>query len=131
MVFPDSSYNIYINGKTLNTNFSEGDVYLQYYGLDKDDDGKIIIPDTPKGELQKFLEFHAKSLTLLNIVANKDDANAIRLQQLFDQKAMLQLNLALTETKAMTLTPDSFKKLEAENRKYIYYNYECNLPFNR
>lgn len=127
--FAHSEYEVYINNKVMNTNFKDGYVYIQYYGLDKDEEGKIIIPDTPKMEVLKYVEYYAKNEILMRIEDNKEDAHATRLQQKYFQLSQAQLALALTDAKSSTLTPDSFRKLEAVNRKYMY-NFEANLPFN-
>lgn len=127
MVVKDCPHEIIINGTTLFTNFSEGDVYVQYYGLPHSETGEIMIPETPKGELETYLEYHVKRKIFENIIANQDDSGASSLFQFYMQKEDMQLGLALTDAKFSTLTPNSFRRLKKINRTEMQ-RFELRFP---
>lgn len=103
---------INIVGTTLQTNFKEGEVYLKYKGLELDDEGLVIIPETPKGEVSTYVMVFVKRNILEYILANGDDTNIITIFQYYNQQAQSQLGLALTDAKFSSLTPKSLYKLK-------------------
>lgn len=107
-----SPYEINIIGTTLYTNFKEGDVYLKYKGLELDEDGIVIIPDTSKGEIETYLTYFVKRNILEIIIANGDDVNVANLFKYYLDAERMQLGLALTEAKFSGLTPQSMYKLK-------------------
>ena len=107
-----SPYEINIIGTTLYTNFKEGDVYIKYKGLDIDEDGLVIIPDTPKGEVETYIMYFVKRNILEIIAANGDDVNVANMFKYYLEAERSQLGLALTEAKFMGLTPTSLSKLK-------------------
>lgn len=127
LVVKDCPYEISIYKTTLQANFTEGDIYFQYYGTPEDEEGRPMIPDTPKGEVETYIEYHIKRRIFENIIANNDDENARTLFQYYVQKEDSQLGLALTDAKFSTLTPNSFRRLKKANRKAMY-KYECAFP---
>lgn len=109
-------YEISIINQTLYTNFPSGTVYLQYYGLEKEEDGTLIIPDTPRGKLVEWLQSHLKRRIIEDIFTNGDDPSAGTLLQYWSQKEQMEFNEAIRDAKFKTLTPDSYKKLAAYNK---------------
>ena len=103
---------INIVGNTIHTNFKEGDIYLKYKGLEMDEDGLTIMPETPKGEVGSYVMYFVKRNILEFIMANGDDTNVITLFQYYNQQERNQLALALTEAKFSNITPKSFYKLK-------------------
>lgn len=112
----NSPFEINISGTTLRTNFPSGDVYIRYKGLELDEDGIVIIPDTPKGELETYLTYFVKRNILEIATANRDDS-AVTLFKYYQSMEGPQLLLALTEVKFMGLTPQSMYKLKGRNQR--------------
>lgn len=110
-----SPYEINIIGNTIHTNFSDGDVYIKFKGLDLDEDGIVIIPDTPKGELESYLTYFVKRNIFEIVMTNGDDTNISNLFKYYLDAERTQLGLALTEAKFSTLTPSSLYKLKKRN----------------
>lgn len=111
-----SPYEINIIGNTLYTNFKEGDVYIKYKGLELDEDGLVIIPETPKGELETYLTYFVKRNIFEITMANGDDVNVANLFKYYLDAERMQLGLALTEAKFLGLTPQSLYKLRGRNQ---------------
>ena len=112
----ESPYEININGNTLYTNFKQGDVYIKYKGLELDEEGLVIIPDTPKGELDTYISYHVKRNILEIAKENKDDANISDMLKYYLGMENQALALALTEVKFSNLTPSSLYKLRLRNQ---------------
>lgn len=127
MIVKDCPYEIIINEQTLFTNFPSGDVYMQYYGLPQDKEGRPMLPSTPKGEVETYLEYHVKRKIFEGLLANGDDKNVAGMFQFYASKEDSQLGLALTETKFSKLTPNSFRRLKKINRTEMQ-RYELMFP---
>lgn len=90
---------ITITGNMINTNFSEGTVYLQYNALPTDEDGEIAIPTMTTGDLYRYLENYIKVKIAENLIAN--NKNPQGLAQLYSAWKQEQRELkaaALRET---------------------------------
>lgn len=111
----ESPNEINIIGTTLQTNFSEGTVFLQYYGLELEN-GFPLIPETGRGELATYIEYYLKMRWLEVLLTNKDDPNINQLFTYYVQKEKQQFSLALSDAKFSTLTPSSYRKLAMSNR---------------
>lgn len=112
-----SPYEINIVGNQLYTNFKEGDVYIKYKGLEEDDEGFIILPDTPKGEVLTYVSVYVKRNILEGILLNGEDNGVSTLFKYYLEMERPQLGLALTEAKFLSLTPQSMYKLQERNIK--------------
>lgn len=125
----ECEHEISINKETIFTNFTTGTIYLQFYGLEVDEENKIVIPDTPRGELVTYLEAHLKTRVLEELLTNSDDPNLSGVLQYWSTKEQFQYLKAMKDAKFSTLTPDSYKKLAAFNRgemakvKYMLPNF--------
>lgn len=120
-------HEISISGNILYTNFPDGVVYLQYYGMDVDEEGYIVVPDTDKQEVEEYLEYVVKRKIYENKIANDDDRNSASLLQYYRSMEIEALDSAKTAIKFQNLTPRSFDRLKAKNRKEIL-KYECMFP---
>ena len=120
--FEKSPYEINIRGNMLYTNFSEGDVYIKYYGVELDDDGLPIIPETTKGELLTYVLYFVKRNILETIMTNGDDVNVANLFQYYSNQEVMQLGLAMTDVKFSQLNPKTMysllKRPDAERRRF-------------
>jgi len=126
-IVKDNPNEIIILNNTLFSNFKEGDVYMQYYGLPKNENGIVCIPESPKGEVETYLEYHVKRKIMENVLANQDDSGAASLFQFYSQKEDSHLGLALTDTKFSKLTPNSFRRIKKINRLEMQ-RYELMYP---
>jgi len=115
--FRGCDYEINIVNDKIYTNFSEGVIYMQYYGYETDDNGLMTIPETTKGEVEEYIEYYVKMKFFERLLANKDSDNIRDLFQYYISKENMQKGLALTASKFETLSPRSFKRLELINRR--------------
>lgn len=99
----NSPYEINIYNRHLQTNFSQGNIYMQYYGLPTDDDGDIIIPDTQHDELQDFIVLLAQEEVLYRVMMSDDDNTVANKYSLVKQLTEDKRQLAYTETKMEAL----------------------------
>lgn len=124
-----SPYEISIKNLKLHTNFSDGTVYIQYYGIETNEDGTFEVPDSPRGDLAIFIETHLKRKIIETVLVNGDDKNLGNLLQYYTQQEALHRAAAVRDVRYMTLTPRSYAKLANMNRKNIK-KYEVLLPKN-
>lgn len=115
----ESPYEINIVGTTLYTNFNEGTIYMQYYGLEQDERGLPLIPDTPKGEVAVYVEYHLKKKIIEQILTNGDDVNLINLLNYYTQQEREKYIAAMADAKFQTLNFNSYRKLAEQNRRTI------------
>lgn len=120
-------FNISINNTTVQTNFSEGIIYLQYYGLRREE-GEIVIPETQHDRLKTYLEYFVKSKILEEAILNNDDRSTFNLWQAFEQKAQNHFDLAMTEAKFTGLKWRETRKLMRNQNKRKMQSYEGLFP---
>lgn len=121
-----SPYEISITGNTLNANFREGQIYVQYYSFEEDEDGSILIPDSGAGHLEKFLEFNTKSRIAENLIANNKNPQALsQLLPYYQQQAEKYFSNAMTEAKFKGLGQNWIAKTRVRNRAQMS---RFNLP---
>lgn len=119
-------HEISINNFTLQANFSEGKIYLQFYGFEVDEDGEIIIPDGWHGNLEQHLEYYCKAIIAENLIANNKNPQALgQLLPYYNQKAKEFFQLAQTEWKFSALGNTWENKMRIQNRRYFT---KFNLP---
>jgi len=109
-------YEISITGNTLQTNFNSGLVYLQYYGLDEDEDGEILIPEILS--LEQYLENFVKYKLILGWIGNGRNPGATaQLLSFYKAEADNYFSLAMTASKFKTIADGSWKgKARLQNR---------------
>lgn len=112
-----SPWEINIVNDYIQTNFKTGYIYIQYLSLPTDEDGDLIIPDTPNGHLLEYLMYHCKAKLMENLMGNGDDPNLINMFQIYSAKEREYLSLAMTETKFGGLSHDWDKKMKNNMRK--------------
>jgi hypothetical protein len=121
-------FEVVINNRTLQANFTEGVIYLQYYGLERDEDNEIIIPETQHNRLKVYLEYFVKSKILEDAILNNDDRSTVNLWQVFEQKAANHFDLAMTEAKMEGLNWRETRKLMKNQNKRKMKAYEGLFP---
>lgn len=107
----DSPYEINIKGNTIYANFKEGSIYIKYKGLEEDDDGFIIIPDSEMGHVEKYVTAHVLSEIMLQSLMNSD--NTTNEQTLYSETLRRE-----SDYKALAITELKFKGLGKAMNKY-------------
>lgn len=123
----ESPYEIVINNLTVHTNFKEGSIYLQYYGLPTDEEGEIDIPDTANGHLDTYLEYFLKRRTAERLIGNNDAVGLTNLYTIYNQQEQISLRNASNELKMKSLTPKAFKRMK-RSLDLTTLQYEVNFP---
>lgn len=112
-----SPHEITINKKTVYTNFKCGELLIEYYGFEVDEEGRPYIPETPQARLETFLTYHIKRKIFEDLWLNSDDENIQNKIQYLLSQEQAEFTLALTDVKAATLTMKAFYNLEKMNKK--------------
>lgn len=129
-VIKESPYEINIIGTTLQTNFNSGYIYIQYYGLEQDENGLPLIPDTPKRKVEVYIEYHLKRKLLEQLMLNGDDVNLINMLSYFAQQERIEFPQAMSDAKFQTLNYNSYKKLAQQNRAALA-RIESLIPYGK
>ena len=125
--YPDE---ISITNNILNTNFSKGTVYLQYYSLPTDEEGEIVIPETSTMALYRYIQNTVKTKIAEDLIANGDNPQGVgQLFQAWKQEQPFLRKEALIETKFQGLGKQWSKRLKALNKRDIMVYSLPNLKF--
>ena len=130
LLVKNSPNEIVINGNTLYTNFKEGTVYMQYYGIETDEQGFVIIPELGLGNVEQYVTTYVNWKFYEKILTNQDDPNVVTLFQYYSQMVDRHKMLALTESKFSKLTPDDIAQIGVNNRRALEI-YEKGYSFSR
>jgi hypothetical protein len=101
----DNPNEIVIYGTTLQTNFKEGSVYMQYYGLPMNENGSIDIPETKNGFLETYLEYHLKRRLAERLMGNNDAQGLSQLYNVYAQQEQISLKSAAGNIKMSKINP--------------------------
>ncbi len=105
------------NYERLQANFNSGEVYMTFYGLPRDENGEIMIPNASNGDLEEYLEYRVKAIILEDLILNREAApGAEAMLSLYMGKADRQFRAASNSLKMESLTPQNIKKLKYRNR---------------
>lgn len=123
-----SPHEINITNGYMNTNFSSGNVYIQYKGFEQDENGDIVIPETWNGKLFKYLQWYVKYRITINLLEKNRKPDSLRpLLELYRQESELARAQALTESKLSKINKRTFQVLKNRNRTETL-KYECSFP---
>ena len=114
------AHEISITGRTLNTNFTDGEVYIQYYALPTDEEGEILIPEYTTGDIEDWIENHIKIYIVEYLIQN--NLNPQGITNLYSKWVAQERELkkaALTESKFKGAGKNWQKKWKAINRQEI------------
>lgn len=118
-------YQINITGNVINTNFSEGEIYVQYYTLPQED-GELSIPEITTGDILQYIKMYVKSnIAEFLITNNKNPQGLSQLYPLWIQQLPLMKAAAMREAKFSGLSKDWNKKYQAAVKRDIA---KYNLP---
>lgn len=107
---------ITITGNTLNANFREGNIYLQYYAL-PNIDGELVIPEITTLDIFEWIKMYVKVQIAENIIANnKNPQGLLQLYPLWMQQLPLLKSAALKEAKFSSISKDWHKKYKAQSK---------------
>lgn len=121
--YPDE---INITNGVINTNFSTGQIYLQYNGLQTDEFGEIVIPEFTTGDIYEYLLVYCKVKIAEELIAN--NKNPQGLAQLYPgwvQQLPLLKSAAMKEARFAGLPKNWQRKFKEKNREEIAF---FNLP---
>jgi hypothetical protein len=71
------SHQININGNTLQANFKEGKVYVQYNSLPSEEDGEVIIPEITTGDIKAYIENYVKIKIGESLILNNKNPTGV------------------------------------------------------
>ena len=111
---------ISITNRILNTNFSKGTIYIQYYSLPTDEEGEIEIPETTTMALYRYIQNAVKTKIAEDLIANGDNPQGLsQLYSMWKQEQSFLRKEALVETKFQGLGKQWGKRLKTLNRRDI------------
>ena len=109
---------IMIDKFTLTANFESGYVYLMFYGLPRDEEGYLSIPETKSGQLETYIEYYLKRRLAERLIGNDDAGQGLRnLYSVYQQKELSSIEAAMTEIKMKAFTPRVTKMIARKNRQ--------------
>jgi hypothetical protein len=116
-------HQINIHGKTMQTNFKSGKIYIQYNSLPTDEDGEVVIPEITTGDLRKYIENYVKIKIAEDLILNNKNPTGIKdLFSLWLQKEREYRNAAKSEVKFGNLDKNwskrHRKRLQIETDKF-------------
>ena len=86
-----SPYEINILGDYIQTNFQDGFIYLQFFALEKNNEGEIIIPELSNDQLVEYLTYHLKRKALEAVWISDDDSVQTKIQWMLSQEKDAEL----------------------------------------
>lgn len=122
--FNKSPYEIEIKGNTLYTNFKEGTIYLKYKGLEEDEDGFVLIPDTNTGALMDYIKYSVREKIMFRALLNSDGTtNEQFLYQDYAMKANSAESRAVTDLKGKGIKKALDKYRKELKKEFKTYNF--------
>lgn len=99
---------------TIYTNFDDGAIYTQYYGLPTNEEGDIVV-DSPNGHLEEFLQYYCIRKTLEDLILSGDGniKNEVSYFKSLEEEAYTR---AMTESKFNSLGQFYDRRLRNRNR---------------
>jgi hypothetical protein len=120
----DSPYSINIKGNTVYANFKKGALYVQYYGIPMDDDCLPVIPITPNGYLEEYLEYNVKRKILEDAMLSDDTVNKQYIYSSYLQQETDLFNKAKADTSKIDMVA-LFKAMG--NNRFRMHKYDVYL----
>lgn len=113
-------HEINITGRTLNANFPEGKIYIQYNSLPTEEDGDLIIPEFSTSDLVDYIKVFVKVQIAENLIANNKNPQGLgQLYSMWQQQLPFLKRAALTETSFAGLGKNWVHNLKGKNERLI------------
>ncbi len=115
---------INITNGILNTNFSAGQIYLQYNALPTDEDGILVIPEYTTGDILEYIKTYCKVKIAEDLMLNGKNAQALaQFYPAWKQELPMLKSAALKEARFASLSKGWQRKFKEKNREEIaFYN---------
>jgi len=114
--YPDQ---INITGNIINTNFSEGEIYAQYYTIPRED-GELSIPEITTGDILQYIKTYVKTNIAEFLIANnKNPQGLAQLYPVWKQELRELKAAAMRESKFAGLSKNWNKKYQAKVKMEI------------
>ena len=115
---------INISGNTLNANFSEGSVYIQYFSIPSNELGEIEIPEITTGDILEYIKQYIKVEIAEKLIANNQQPGGLaQLYPSWKSELPMLKSAALKEAKFSGLTKNWSKNFKALNkREFAFFN---------
>lgn len=126
----DCPYEVSITNFTMSTNFNQGYVYIQYYGLPIDNKGNIEIPSTPNGNMEFYMEYMLKRRVSERLIANGDAGPGLKeMYPTYKQEEIRYRRKSSNELKMMNLKPSLLLKEAKMRSRLLGLQYETNIQW--
>ncbi len=113
-------HEINITNRTLNANFKEGQIYLQYNALPTDEDGEIIIPEITTNDLLEYIKVYVKAEIAETLILNNANAQGLKeMLPLWLQKLPYLKASAMRECRFGNLSKGWESEFAKQNRRNI------------
>jgi hypothetical protein len=111
-------HEISINARTLQANFKEGKIYVQYNSLYTEDD-EVAIPEISTGDLYHYIECYCKVKIAENLILNnKNPTGVSQLLSMWEAKLSTYKHAAMSECRFASLNNSNWQqKFKALNRR--------------
>ena len=111
-------HEINITGTTINTNFRDGELYVQYYGIPVDEDGEVVIPEITTGDILAYIKNYVKIQIAEELIANnKNPLGLAQLYPVWAQKDRELKRAAIVEAKFAGLSKNWHVKYKRLNKR--------------
>ncbi len=113
-------------GKVLQANFQEGNIFVEYLALPHDDEGFPIIPETSTMYLESYVEYSTKKKIMENILFNGDSEpgdGASEILQYVKAEERNYFSLAMTELKFKGLNFGIQEYVQGYRKEFDVFNY--------
>lgn len=123
----DNPNEISINETTISANFSDGYIYIQYYGFPIDEEGNIDMPETSNGELEMYVEYYCKRRLAERLIANNDAQGLSNMYSIYRQEEAQRLRKATYNLKMSKISPKTFLNKWRRLNQLETLTYELNF----
>lgn len=111
-IHTQSPYSITLMGNEAKFSFIDGYVFLKYYSLPSDEDGKLIIPEIGNRVLNRYVEIYVKKRFFETLLYNDPEPNLAGLLQHLSNELVLITEKAKSDVRWSQINVDTFKKLQ-------------------
>jgi len=119
-------HQINIINSVVNTNFSKGQIYVQYNALPTDEEDEILIPEITTGDILTYITQYVKVMIAEDIIANNRNPQGLtQLYPMWKQELPSLKRAAIVESKFAGLGTKWGKQFKRDSQKHTA---QFNLP---